>query len=45
VKDDRLDDEVNGVVSIVICLESGPEVVVIMGEDCDSSIGERPLLA
>ncbi len=37
------EDEVSGVVSIVMDLQRAPEVVVMIGEDWDSSMGDRPL--
>jgi len=45
VNDERDEEEVKGVVSIVICFESAPDVEVIIGEDCASSMGDRPLCA
>ncbi len=38
------EEEVSGVVSMVMDLQRAPDVVVMIGEDWDSSIGDRPLL-
>jgi hypothetical protein len=38
-----MDDEAIGVVATVIALDIAPEVDVMTGEACESSIAERPL--
>jgi hypothetical protein len=43
VNDVSEDEDVRGVVSIVICLERAPEVDVMIGDAEANSIGDLPL--